>query len=120
MEKIVLSIEKEYTKTPGARYIKNGNFSGEDFRETKLIPAFEKAQAENKKLLVDLDGCYGFLISFIDEAFGGLTYKFGKTVVNKLLEVKCNDESSLINDVNTAINEWEIKRVHGGVPDEKN
>jgi len=114
MKKIVLSVANDYTKTPGARYRKNGEYSGEDFRETKLIPAFEKAQAENKKLLVDLDGCYGFLLSFIDEVFGGLTFKFGKETVTKILEVQCKDESSLEREVNIAIDDWEIKRKCGG------
>ena len=110
MENLILSIASDYTKTPGARTIAQGEFSGEDFRDNKLIPIFEQAQAENKKLLVDLDGCYGFLLSFIDEAFGGLTLKFGKTAVNNILEVKCNDEKSIIDTINTAINEWDAKR----------
>ena len=110
MDRVMLSIANDYTKTPGARHRKNGDFSGEEFRETKLIPAFEKALEEGKKLFVDLDGCYGFLISFIDEAFGGLAEKFGKDVVSKTLELKCNDEDSLIIEANTAIDEWDKKR----------
>jgi len=110
MDKLVLSIATEYTKMPGARYIKNGDFSGQDFRETKLIPAFEKAQAEGKLLLVDLDGCYGFLSSFIDEAFGGLAERYGKKAINKTLEIKCDDENSLVSEANNAIDEWDKKR----------
>ena len=114
MDRLVLSIAEDYTMTPGARLRKNGEFSGEEFLETKLVPAFRNAQKESKKLLVDLDGCFGFLLSFIDEAFGRLTYIFGKADVNKILEVKCNDEVSIIDAVNTAIDEWEIKRKNEG------
>lgn len=114
MEKIIFNFSTEYTKIPGARTKKQGDFSGEDFREAKLIPSFEKAQSEGKKLLVDLDGCYGFLSSFLDESFGGLTEKFGKTVVNRVLEVKCDDESALIDTINSSIDVWERQRGNGG------
>jgi len=119
MEMIVLSISNDYTKTPGARTKEQGDFSGEDFRETKLIPAFKKATDEHRKLLVDLDGCYGFLLSFLDEAFGGLTLEFGKSVVKETLDIKSEDERSLIDAVNTSVEEWEEKRLAGGNHNEK-
>jgi len=114
MEYVVLNIAKDYTETPGARKRNQGKYSGEDFLETKLIPEFKKAQAENKQLLVDLDGCYGFLLSFIDEAFGGLTLKFGKRAVDEVLKVECKDEKSLLETINTVIEEWEKKRKSEG------
>ncbi len=35
---MILKISEDYSETPGGRYIKEGKFSGEDFRNTHLIP----------------------------------------------------------------------------------
>ena len=72
MSKIEFNIAKEYTKTPGGRYIYEGPYSGEDFRNTKLKPIFNHAIAEGKTLVVILDGGYGYSPSFLEESFGGL------------------------------------------------
>jgi len=58
----------DFCKYPGGRYAKDGKYSGEDFRENYLKPAFEKAEL----VVVDLSGVPGFGSSFLEEAFGGL------------------------------------------------
>ncbi len=63
---------KEFTKFPGARYRDLGPFSGEEFRDDKLIPAIEK---EGKNLIVNLDGVFGYGSSFLEEIFGGCIRK---------------------------------------------
>ena len=37
---LTICISKEYSETLGARYVDEGEFSGEDFRENFLIPKF--------------------------------------------------------------------------------
>ena len=69
---MIINIAKEYTRTPGGRFRKEGQYSGEDFRENKLKPAFERANRNGEKLVVILDGGFGYGSSFLEEAFGGL------------------------------------------------
>ena len=40
---IKINIAEEYSEIPGGRYIKEGNYSGEDFREKILTPKFIQA-----------------------------------------------------------------------------
>ena len=66
-----IKIATEYNQTPGGRFKDEGEFSGEDFRDTLLAPKFQDAISHGEKLVVDLDGGYGYATSFLDEAFGG-------------------------------------------------
>ena len=61
-----------YTDTPGARYRKDGKYSGEEFRDDILIPALIESLKRKEKLYLDLDGAYGYPTGFLDEVFGGL------------------------------------------------
>ncbi len=72
---INIDIANEYTKTPGARYISDGDFSGQDFREKFLEKHFKNGSKE--KITVILDGVMGYATSFLEESFGGLVRKFG-------------------------------------------
>lgn len=63
----VISVAQDFTRTPGPRYIKQGDWSGEKFR--KLI---ERRLKEWGDVVIDLDGTRGYGSSFLDEAFGGL------------------------------------------------
>ena len=72
MNSITINIAKEYTKTPGGRYTKEGKFSGEDFRNKLLKPKYLEAIKSEMGLTVVLDGGYGYSPSFLEEAFGGL------------------------------------------------
>lgn len=73
---IIINIAKDYTKTPGGRYVSQGDYSGEDFRIKILEPKFFEAKENKEKLIINLDGVYGYPASFLDEAFGGLARKF--------------------------------------------
>lgn len=66
----------DFTITPGGRYRRHGEYSGEEYRESILIPAYIKAKTNNECLYVDLDGTYGYPSSFLEEAFGGLARAF--------------------------------------------
>jgi hypothetical protein len=68
MQKIMISIVKDFTRTPAGRYIVDGPFSGQKFREDFLVPALRTGNT----IEIDLDGVLGFGSSFLEEAFGGL------------------------------------------------
>lgn len=61
---------KEFSVFPGPRFIELGDFSGEEFRDSVLIPALTKGN-----VIVNLDGVFGFGSSFLEEVFGGLVRK---------------------------------------------
>ncbi|TIR17567.1 MAG: DUF4325 domain-containing protein [Mesorhizobium sp.] len=63
-----IRVADEFSATPGGRYLSDGPFSGEDFRERILIPALN----EGSPVTVVLDGTRGYPSSFLDEAFAGL------------------------------------------------
>lgn len=88
-----INIARDYTKTPGGRYIKEGPFSGEDFRNTLLLPAFEKSKAQNERLTVVLDGGFGYAVSFLEEAFGGLVRQTKDKSVKDIEIISEEDES---------------------------
>ncbi len=97
---IRLVVVEQFTDAPGSRYKSEGDFSGEEFREKLLEPLFLKAVNEGEKLLIDLDGGYGYATSFLEEAFGGLSRLYENTEkILSTIEIKSNDEPSLIYDI---------------------
>ncbi len=64
-----IKISKDFSPTPGARYYKDGPFSGEEFFDKLLSVKFKSAIENNSKLTIDLDGTEGYATSFLDEAF---------------------------------------------------
>ena len=55
-----INIAEEFTDSPGARLRKDGEFSGEQFREELLIPRL-KALKPNEILEINFDGPFGYL-----------------------------------------------------------
>ncbi len=89
---VKIRICEDFTDTPGGRYITEGDFSGELFRNKILYPKLQEANGD--KLIVDFDGCYGFGTSFLEEAFGGLVREYNiKGLLNNLIMVSTEDES---------------------------
>lgn len=103
------SIAKQYTRGPGPRYISEGPFSGEDFRESVLLSLIEQAQKQNTKLLIDLDGGYGYSTSFLEEAFGGAVRVLKCNTISTLLEFKSDEEPSLLEEIKEYIRAAEAK-----------
>jgi len=68
----------DYSKFPYRRKAPEGEFSGEFFRDTILIPALNK----NDKVTVDLNGVLSLGSSFLEEVFGGLVRKGHYNVKN--------------------------------------
>jgi hypothetical protein len=100
---IEINIAKDYSDTPGGRFIKEGPFSGEDFRETLLLPKYILAIDNNETLIVNMDGCFGYPSSFIDEAFGGLAKIYGSSEVLKHIDIISNDEPGLVEKIKKSI-----------------
>lgn len=94
-----IRISEEYSETLGARYIEEGEFSGEDFRKNFLIPRFKTALGSGEKITIDLDGGYGNPVSFLEEAFGGLAREYGTDKVLEVLQFVSLDEPSQVTDI---------------------
>lgn len=102
---ITIKIATEFSNTPGGRYIKEGPHSGEEFRNKLLEPKYNEAKENREKILVDLDDCYGYPISFLEEAFGGLARKYPKDNVSDIIDIKSEDQPSLIERIRQYIKE---------------
>lgn len=106
-----INIAQEYTITPGARYITDGEFSGQDFREKFLEPVF--LDDSPAKVLVILDGTMGYATSFLEESFGGLVRKLGNKFTNKAIfdkfEFISNEEPACIEEIKKYIMEAKYK-----------
>jgi hypothetical protein len=91
----IINIANDYTDSPGGRFRTDGDYSGEDFRETILVPSFESGE----DLLIDLDGTYGCATSFLEEAFGGLARKYSTKEVLSRIKFKSEEEPHLIAEI---------------------
>ena len=112
MTKTDLSVAREFSRTPGSRYITEGNHSGEQFRESVLAPAVTQALAEGAVLHIDLDGTAGYGTSFLEEAFGGLVRDCGisGTELLRTLKFTSDEEPYLIEDITGYIKDAEEAR----------
>lgn len=95
-----IKIASDFSRTPGGRYIKDGPFSGELFRNDILIPKFDEAVQSGDSLIIDLDGGYGYFDSFKEEAFGGLARVRDISIVLKTIVLKSDDDPELIGEIN--------------------
>lgn len=99
-----INISRDFSNTPGPRYIRDGEYSGEEFREKILEPKFKEAIEKKEKLLIEFDGGYGYPTSFLEEAFGGLARMYSKEKVNSILCYSSEEEPALIMNVIDLIN----------------
>lgn len=95
---ITIDVAREYTKTPGGRFIAEGEYSGEDFRETLLKPKYLEAQKNGDNLTVILDGGYGYATSFLEEAFGGLARELKTRDLLKIIIIS-EEEPALVQKI---------------------
>jgi hypothetical protein len=101
MKDIFIKIKTDYSKTPGPRYVDEGEYSGELFRHDILYPKFLEALKENVKIIIDLDGTAGYGTSFLEESFGGLIrvekMKYKDIIDN--MKIISNDEPYYKEDI---------------------
>lgn len=107
-----LSVATDFSRTPGSRYIEEGDYSGELFRNETLEPAVRRALEEGTKLRIDLDGTAGYGTSFLEEAFGGLVRDCAITGADLLrtLEFVSQEEPYLVEDITGYIKDAEQAR----------
>lgn len=86
-DNILLTIAEDFSDAPGARNPDDGPDSGEDFYNKVLRDAFQSALSNGVKLIVNMDGTYGYATSFISESFGSLSTEFSASVVLDNLEL---------------------------------
>jgi len=103
MEIIKISVAKDFSKTPGPRYIKEGSFSAELFLENTLNAQFESVLKKDAKILIDLDGTLGYGTSFLEEIFGGLARKYGADNVTNKIDIISTEEPWLIDDIKSYV-----------------
>jgi hypothetical protein len=72
MADLRISIAKDFSQYPAGRTRRDGPNSAERFREDILVPALKKAISGGLRVVVELDGVYGYSSSFLEETFGGL------------------------------------------------
>lgn len=93
---------KNFTKYPGPRYKKLGDFSGEEFRDAILIP-----EIKADDISVNFDGVFGYGSSFLEEAFGGLVRAGIER--NKIVKLRdnliCKEDPSIPIEVKIYIDE---------------
>ena len=96
-----LKISKDFSSTPGPRLKKQGSFSGELFREEKLLPAIKIAINNDEILTLDLDGTEGYGPSFLEESIGGLIRVEGVKYKDLLSHIAfiSNEEPYLIDEI---------------------
>lgn len=93
----------DFTRFPGPRYRRLGEFSGEEYREDILVPAIKRV---GKSLVVDLDSTMGYGSSFLEEAFGGLIRDSGleADIVSSIVKNIISDEDpSLIDEITSYV-----------------
>lgn len=101
MQQITINIKKDFSPTPGPRYISEGKFSGEAFRIDLLFPKVNEAILKNIPFEVNLDGTAGYGTSFLEESFGGLIriHKISYNKIINLMRIESSEEDYLIDDI---------------------
>ncbi len=90
--KDTLIIATEFSKTPGARYLKDGsNYSGETFLHNFLLPRFNKAVEGGYILKIVLDGVLGYPSSFVSGSFGKLSIEKTASLLLKHIVFESDD-----------------------------
>lgn len=98
-----IKIADEFTRTPGGRWKRLGENSGEEFYETLLLPRFEQAIEERGKLFVYLDGARSYPNSFLDQSFGELAREKGVNIVRNTIVFETKNFPWIVDYINKEI-----------------
>jgi len=101
---MTVNIAKDFSKTPGGRLKIEGENSGEEFREKVLKHAYQESKNKGETLIINLDGGYGYAVSFLEEAFGGLAREIKDQNLLGIVIIS-DEEPALINRIKTYIND---------------
>jgi len=94
----LINVAEQFSKYPAGRFLSDGPYSGQRFRDEVLVPALEASQTTS--VLVVLDGTLGYGSSFLEEAFGGLVRRKGFKAedLTKRLAIQATD-TSLVSEI---------------------
>lgn len=114
MVQILINVAKDFSRTPGPRYIREGEYSGQLFRQSKLYPAVLRAIQEGGQVLLDLDGGAGYGTSFLEEISGGLIreHHLKYDDILRVLKIKSMEEDYLEEDIRHYLNEANEQEAH--------
>ncbi len=90
-------VARQFSRYPAGRFLSDGPYSGQAFREKFLLPLLRKSG----RLTVILDGAEGYGSSFLEEAFGGLVRIEGMTPsdLRLKLSIQSSEEPLLIDEI---------------------
>ena len=102
-----INIAVDFSRIPGARYPEEGDFSGQEFRQTILLPKLQEAIKKKEMITINLDGTAGLGTSFLEESFGGLIRvdKFDIESLKNTLEFISEEDPDYITEIWSYINE---------------
>lgn len=92
---------KDFSQYPGPRYIKDGKASGEEFRDSILIPAIKR----DPDIILNLDDTEGYGSSFLEETFGGAIRKgiSPEVVLNLVKNLISKDDHDIIDEIKSYV-----------------
>lgn len=65
-------------------------------KDKVLIPAYEECIKYNRKMIIDLDGGFGYINTFLKFAFSWI---FKKNINQRIISFKSDDEPSLLSRI---------------------
>jgi hypothetical protein len=84
-----INVREDFTRFPAGRYISDGSYSGQRFRDQFLVPALNSSDVVE----IYLDGTLSPGSSFLEEAFGGLLRQgFTSNDLASRLKIIASDE----------------------------
>lgn len=92
MSNRTINVATDFSKYPGGRFVNDGAFSGQRFRDDFLVPALK----ESDKVIVNLDGTLGYGSSFLEEAFGGLVRECDFDPANLKNKIELNSSNDTL------------------------
>lgn len=95
-----INIARDFSSMPGPRTRESGMFSGEEFYEELLLPKFRQAEELGVKLIVNVDGLFGYPSSFIDASFGRLIRELGRATVDGRLIIEAIADQFALKEIN--------------------
>ena len=104
----VITIATDFARYPFGRYVDDGPYSGQRFREEFLAPALER---DSNEITVVLDGAIGMGSSFLEEAFGGLVRQgFDRDEVARRIRISSSRDGTKMSEIARYIAEAELPR----------
>ncbi|MTH60672.1 STAS-like domain-containing protein [Paracoccus litorisediminis] len=91
-----IDVAKDFSPFPIGRFTpRDGEYTGQSFRELHLVPAMKSVLGTSERIYVDIEGLITLGSSFLEEAFGGLVRESGfkRSDVEKYIVIEFKDPS---------------------------